>query len=354
MPITRRRVLATLTGAAAAIGVPSIWMTYMKTYDGPVSDHFDGLHFFDPDGSPPKSLGEVLRWQFGGRRKREVWLEWAPSPHADTPPPRVEGDKVRLCFVGHASWLIQTGGLNILVDPVWSMRASPFSFAGPKRHNDPGIAFEKLPKIDVVLVSHGHYDHLDVATLSKLTSAFGPRVVTPLGNDITMRASDTAIKAEAFDWYQRVELGNGVAATLVPTRHWSARGLFDRNKALWASFVLETPAGKLYIVCDSGYGDGRHFRRVADAHGPLRLAILPIGAYEPRWFMQDQHMNPEDAVKALADCGAAQALAHHHGTFQLTDEAIDAPAIALGEALDAAKVPREKFVALKPGQVFEI
>ena len=354
MPITRRRVLATLTGAAAAIGVPSIWMTYMKTYDGPVSDHFDGLHFFDPDGSPPKSLGEVLRWQLGGRGKREVWPEWAPSPYADTPPPRVEGDKVRLCFVGHASWLIQTGGLNILVDPVWSMRASPFSFAGPKRHNDPGIAFEKLPKIDVVLVSHGHYDHLDVATLSKLTSAFGPRVVTPLGNDITMRASDTAIKAEAFDWYQRVELGNGVAATLVPTRHWSARGLFDRNKALWASFVLETPAGKLYIVCDSGYGDGRHFRRVADAHGPLRLAILPIGAYEPRWFMQDQHMNPEDAVKALADCGAAQALAHHHGTFQLTDEAIDAPAIALGEALDAAKVPREKFVALKPGQVFEI
>ncbi|MGY4255458.1 L-ascorbate metabolism protein UlaG (beta-lactamase superfamily) [Bradyrhizobium sp. USDA 4516] len=354
MLITRRRLLATLTGAAAAIGVPSIWMSLMKTYDGPVSDHFDGLHFFDPDGSPPKSLGEVLRWQFGGGRKRAVWPEWAPSPHADTPPPRVEGDKVRLCFVGHASWLIQTAGLNILFDPVWSMRASPFSFAGPKRHNDPGIAFDKLPRIDVVLVSHGHYDHLDVATLSKLAGAFGPRVITPLGNDVTMRASDAAIKAEAFDWHQRVELGNGLAVTLVPTRHWSARGLFDRNKALWASFVLETPAGKLYIVGDSGYGDGGHFRRVAEAYGPLQLAILPIGAYEPRWFMRDQHMNPEDAVKALADCGAAQALAHHHGTFQLTDEAIDAPAMALGEALDAAKVPRGKFVALKPGQVFEI
>ncbi|WP_431016163.1 MBL fold metallo-hydrolase [Bradyrhizobium pachyrhizi] len=354
MLITRRRLLATLTGAAAAIGVPSIWMTKMKTYDGPVSDHFDGLHFFDPDGSPPKSLGEVLRWQFGGGRKRAVWPEWAPSPHADTPPSRVEGDKMRLCFVGHASWLIQTAGLNILFDPVWSMRASPFSFAGPKRHNDPGIAFEKLPRIDVVLVSHGHYDHLDVATLSKLAGAFGPRVIAPLGNDVTMRASDAAIKAEAFDWHQRVELGNGLAATLVPTRHWSARGLFDRNKALWASFVLETPAGKLYIVGDSGYGDGGHFRRVAGAHGPLRLAILPIGAYEPRWFMRDQHMNPEDAVKALADCGAAQALAHHHGTFQLTDEAIDAPAIALGEALDAASLPREKFLTLKPGQVFEI
>jgi L-ascorbate metabolism protein UlaG (beta-lactamase superfamily) len=354
MKLTRRRVLGVLAGSAAAIGVPSAWYSLMKTYSGPVSDHFDGTHFFDPDGVPPKSLGEVLRWQFGGKRERSVWPEWAPSPHADTPPARVDGDKVRFSFVGHASWLVQTGGLNILVDPVWSMRVSPVSWAGPKRHNDPGIAFEALPKIDIVLVSHGHYDHLDMPTLSRLAKNFAPRVITPLGNDVTMREADQTIKAESFDWHDRVELGSSLAVTLVPTRHWSARGLFDRNKALWASFVLETPAGKVYIVCDSGYGEGRHFRRVAEAHGPLKLAILPIGAYEPRWFMRDQHMNPADAVKALFDCGAEQALAHHHGTFQLTDEAIDAPALALGEALDAAKVSRERFVVLKPGQVFEI
>jgi L-ascorbate metabolism protein UlaG (beta-lactamase superfamily) len=354
MPITRRRVLTVLAGAAAAVGAPSIWMSRMKTYNGPVSDHFDGLTFYDPDGVPPKSLGEVLRWQFGGDRQRAEWPDWVANAHADTPPPRVGGDKVRLSFVGHVTWLIQTRDLNILVDPVWSMRASPFSFAGPKRHNAPGVSFDALPDIDTVLVSHGHYDHLDLATLSKLAAKFSPRVITPLGNDVTMRDADAAIKAEGFDWQDRVDLGNGLAVTLVPTRHWSARGLFDRNKALWASFVLETPAGKLYIVCDSGYGDGRHFRRVAEAHGPLRLAILPIGAYEPRWFMRDQHMNPSDAVKALADCGAQSALAHHHGTFQLTDEAIDAPMIALGEALDEAKVSRERFAALKPGQVVEI
>jgi len=325
-----------------------------KSYNGPPSDHFDGRRFFDPDGVPPKSLRDVLRWQFGRDRQREIWPKWVPSPHADTPPKRVEGDKVRLSFVGHASWLIQTSGVNILVDPVWSERASPVRWAGPKRVNDPGIDFSALPPIDVALVSHGHYDHLDIVTLSKLAAKFSPRIITPLGNDVTMRRANPALRAEAFDWHQRVELGSGLAATLVPTRHWSARGLFDRNRALWASFVLETPAGKVYIVCDSGYGEGKHFRRIAQAHGPLQLAILPIGAYEPRWFMRDQHMNPSDAVKALADCAAAQALAHHHGTFQLTDEAIDAPVKALHAALDDAKIPRERFVALKPGQVVEI
>ena len=146
MPVTRRSILGWLAGLAVAAGVPSAWIYRTKIYDGPPSDHFDGLHFFDPDGSPPKSLGEMLRWQFDGGRQRAIWPDWAPSGYADTPPPRVDGDKVRLSFVGHASWLIQTAGLNILVDPVWSERASPFTFTGPKRHNDPGIAFDALPQ----------------------------------------------------------------------------------------------------------------------------------------------------------------------------------------------------------------
>jgi L-ascorbate metabolism protein UlaG (beta-lactamase superfamily) len=350
--ISRRWLLILIGGLAAAAGLSSLWAFRMKYYQGQVTDHFDGTRFFDRDGVPPKSLWDVLRWRL--THKPAQWPEWAPSPYADTPPPRVIGDAARLSYVGHASWLIQTGGLNILIDPVWSERASPVSFAGPKRRNDPGIAFDALPKIDVVLVSHGHYDHLDLATLSRLAAGHAPRVITPLGNDLTMTGHDPAIRAEAYDWHDRVALGDGVAVTLVPTRHWTARGIADRNRALWASFVLETPAGKIYVVCDSGYGDGKHFRSVGEAHSPLRLAILPIGAYEPRWFMKDQHMNPADAVMALADCGATQALAHHHGTFQLTDEAIDAPEQALYEALDAAGVPRERFAVLKPGQVFEL
>jgi L-ascorbate metabolism protein UlaG (beta-lactamase superfamily) len=191
-------------------------------------------------------------------------------------------------------------------------------------------------------------------TLSRLALAHRPRVITPLGNDTIMRNHDPAIAAEGYDWDDRVEVGAGVTVTLVPTRHWSARNLSDRNMSLWASFVIETPGGRIYFVGDSAYGDGGHFRRARERHGPVRLAILPIGAYEPRWFMRDQHMNPAEAVQAFVDCGAEQALAHHYGTFQLTDEAIDAPLIALDAALMAAGISPERFHTPRPGQVRQI
>ena len=327
-----------------------------RYYHGPVSDHFDGERFFDPHGAAPKGRGDLLRWYVDRhwRGTKAKWPAWAPSPYADRPPARVEGSAWRICYVGHASFLIQTAGLNMLLDPVWSQRASPFRFAGPKRVNDPGIAFEALPPIDIVLVSHGHYDHLDLATLSRLAAVHHPRVVTPLGNETIMRNHDRAIAAEGFDWGDRVDLGAGVAATLVPTRHWTARNLSDRNEALWASFVIETPGGRIYFVANSGYGDGRHFRTTRERCGSIRLAILPIGAYEPRWFMRDQHMNPAEAVQAFVDCGPALALGHHYGTFQLTDEAIDAPLAALADALKVAGIPADRFHTLRPGQVWEL
>jgi L-ascorbate metabolism protein UlaG (beta-lactamase superfamily) len=353
MPPSRRNLFGWIAGAVALAGGAG-WLRALTSayYDGPVTDHFDGRRFHDPHGAAPKGALDMLRWIASGRS--EKWPAWAPSPFSDRPPARVGGTAVRIGFIGHASLLVQTADLNLLLDPVWSERASPFGFAGPKRVNDPGIAFDALPPIDAVLVSHGHYDHLDVATLSRLAAAHRPRVITPLGNDAVMRAHDPAIAAESFDWHHRVVLGPDLAVTLVPLRHWSARGLFDRNKTLWAGFVIETPAGRIYHVTDSGYGDGLRFREVRERYGPFRLAILPIGAYEPRWFMRDQHMNPAEAVRAFADCGAELALAHHHGTFKLTDEAIDAPVIALSQALAAAGIAGEKFRVLRPGQAWEI
>ncbi len=223
-----------------------------------------------------------------------------------------------------------------------------------KRVNDPGIAFADLPPIDVVLVSHAHYDHLDLATLSRLAAAHRPRVITPLGNDTIMRNHDPAIAAEAHDWEDQVNIGAGCVATLVATRHWSARNLSDRNMSLWASFVVEAPGGRIYFVADSGYGDGGHFRDTRERHGPFRLAILPIGAYEPRWFMRDQHMNPVESVQAFIDCGAELALGHHYGTFQLTDEPIDAPPIALADALTDAGISTQRFRTLRPGEVWQL
>jgi hypothetical protein len=223
MKFSRRRTIAAVAGLAAAGAAGwAARVALARYYDGPVSDHFDGTHFFDPHGTPPKGIVDMLRWWSGPAKTQ--WPAWAPSPFADRPPARVAGSAWRISYVGHASLLIQTAGLNLLIDPVWSERASPFSFAGPKRVNDPGVAFDALPAIDAVLVSHNHYDHLDVATLARLAAAHRPRVVTPLGNDTVMRAHDAAIAAEPYDWHQRVVLGAGVAATLVPVRHWSARG----------------------------------------------------------------------------------------------------------------------------------
>ena len=205
-----------------------------RYYNGPVSDHFDGARFFDPHGAPPRSRRDLLRWFVDRhwRATKSKWPAWAPSPYADRPPARIDGAAWRISYVGHASWLIQTAGFNMLLDPVWSKRASPFRFAGPQRVNDPGIAFADLPPIDVVLVSHGHYDHLDLTTLSRLAAAHRARVITPLGNDTIMRNHDSAIRAEAHDWENRVDIGaadGNIIAPIITVQTGSYRALGGRS-----------------------------------------------------------------------------------------------------------------------------
>jgi L-ascorbate metabolism protein UlaG (beta-lactamase superfamily) len=353
MRLSRRRLVTLLAAAGAAgLGGLGLRVAHARYYEGPLSDHFDGIRFFDEHGMAPKKPRDLMRWWASNGKSK--WPPRVVNTFSDTPPERVEGSTWRVCFVGHATILLQTAGMNILLDPVWSERVSPVTFAGPRRVNDPGIVFDKLPPIDVVLLSHNHYDHLDLPTLARLAAAHPLRVVTPLGNDTILRAHIPGIRVDAFDWGDRVVLSPQIAVTLAPMRHWSARQVFDRNKALWAAFIIETPAGRIYHVADSGYGQGHHFRAARDSHGPFRLAILPIGAYEPRWFMNDQHMNPADTVQAFLDCGAEHALAHHYGTFQLTDEAIDEPPRALAVACEQTGIAPERFRVLAPGEVWKL
>jgi L-ascorbate metabolism protein UlaG (beta-lactamase superfamily) len=326
-------------------------VTRNRYYSGPVSGHFDGLRFFQAGGPSERSLGDLLRWRLGERRA--PWPKSFPSPFADRPPSRVEGGALRVVPIGHASFLIQTRGLNLLVDPVYSKRASPLQWIGPARVNAPGVAFDDLPPIDAVLVSHNHYDHLDVAALLALNAKHRPRILVPLGNDAILTAHDSTLKSEAFDWGARVALSNEVAVHFEAAYHWSARGFGDRRMALWCAFAIETPDGAIYCIGDTGFRDGAIFRDIRQKHGGPRLALIPIGAYAPRWFMKDYHLDPTEAVKVFELCGAQSAIAHHWGTFQLTDEAIEAPREALSEALVEAGIETSQFRALRPGEVWQ-
>ncbi|SNR78313.1 MBL fold metallo-hydrolase [Puniceibacterium sediminis] len=254
-------------------------------------------------------------------------------------------------MVGHASVLIQVAGLNLLTDPVWSDRASPLSFVGPKRVTAPGIDFDHLPPIDAVLLSHNHYDHLDIATLRRLQAVHRPLMVMPLGTDATVRKSLRDARIATGDWHDRITLSTGVSVSLTPANHWSSRGLGDRRMALWCGFWIDCPRGQIWYAGDTGYGDGAVFRDIRDRYGAPDIALIPIGAYEPRWFMSAQHVAPEDSVRIFKDVGAGRALGYHWGTFQLTDEPREEPKELLQTALAAKGIAPDRFVAFCPGEV---
>ena len=319
-----------------------------RYYQGPVSDHFDGTRFFNPcQPSTDRTLAQMLRWKVAGGAAK--WPTFVPVTPV-RPDARVAG--LRVTVVGHASMLIQAAGLNLLTDPVWSERASPVRFAGPRRVTSPGIAFGDLPPIDAVLLSHCHYDHLDVDTLRRLRTAHDPLFAMPLGNDTIVRAAVPGARIAVADWHGRIALGERAATTLTRANHWSARWPSDARMALWAGHWIDTGAGSVWFAGDTGYGDGAIFRDLRARHGACDLALIPIGAYEPRWFMAAQHVNPDEAVRILLDVEARRAIGIHWGTFQLTDEARDAPVEALAAALAATGIAPERFVAGVAGEAY--
>jgi L-ascorbate metabolism protein UlaG (beta-lactamase superfamily) len=301
-----------------------------------MSDHYDGRHFRNPNGARPHGFAGLLRWQL--TRKAERWVEWTDAEPGPLPARGIGGGALRATLVNHSTVLIQMEGQNILTDPVWSERASPVSWAGPRRHRPPGIRFEDLPPVHAVLISHNHYDHLDLTTLRRLAREHRPQFFVPLGNAALLRGA--AIRATELDWWQAAPLG-AVWIEAVPAQHFSARGAGDRNRALWCGFGITAAGQTAYFAGDTGYG--RHFERIRERFGTLRLAMLPVGAYLPRWFMSPVHLSPEEAVRAHRVLGARASMAIHFGTFALGDDGEYEPVAALRRALDADGVAAEEF-----------
>ena len=224
-------------------------------------------------------------------------------------------------WIGHATVLIQIDGINILTDPIWSERCSPVSFAGPKRYTKPGIEFESLPKIDIVMISHNHYDHMDLDTLVELEKKFKPVFFVGLKNKSLLKNLGIS-KIEELDWWESRKVKD-IDIHFTPTQHFSGRGLFDKNSTLWGSYILKGSKNTIYFAGDTGYFEG--FKEIANRFPSIDIAILPIGAYEPRWFMKEIHMNPEESFQAFLDLKAKYFLPMHYLTFVLTDEALDEP-----------------------------
>jgi L-ascorbate metabolism protein UlaG (beta-lactamase superfamily) len=308
----------------------------------PLSDHSDGRRFHNPNEEGPRGLADFVKWM--RTRRRGVWRPFEESPPA-APRPRIEDLSVTL--INHATLLVQMNGVNVLTDPVFSERVSPVSFAGPRRHRPPGVRFDDLPAIDAVLVSHDHYDHLDLPSLRKLQERHRPRFVCGLGVGRLLLRSGMR-KVTELDWWESTLALESVSVSSVPARHFSGRTPFARNRTLWTGFVLAGPAGNVFFAGDTGYG--RHFAEIGKRHTPIRLALLPIGAYKPEWFMGGVHISPAQALAAHADLGASTSVGMHWGTFELADDGQDEPAEEIKRLLSVTPEPRPRFWLLGNGE----
>ncbi|MEZ5502792.1 MAG: MBL fold metallo-hydrolase [Halioglobus sp.] len=292
-----------------------------------------------------KGAGDLIRLGWGSLFAAQAWPQWVDLPRQQVPQARLASG-LSVTFINHASFLIQVDGLNILTDPIYSERASPSQLAGPARVHQPGIAFEDLPPIDVILVSHNHYDHLDEGTLRRFAAMKEqPLVLSGLGNGALFEQLGL-VRHQDLDWEQSIEV-DGTRFTFTECRHRSGRGVIDQMKTLWGAFAVHARSGSVYFAGDSGYSS--HFRETGNRHGPFTLALLPIGAYDPRWFMADVHVNPQEAVQAHLDLRAQRSIAMHFGTFQLTYESFTQPTEDLAVAMAESNLSEDEFSVLQPG-----
>lgn len=317
----------------------------------PISDHCDGRRFFNPRRHEDRTWFDVLRWKRAAQP-----APWpAQPPHTRVhPSPLAADSRLAATWIGHATFLLQTSAGTVLTDPVFSDRVGPLNRLGPIRVRPPAIALDDLPAIDVVLLSHDHYDHCDHASLKKLWRRHAPLAVTPLGNAPLLRAAGfSPDRIIALDWWRSHAAPSGLHVTVTPARHWSNRLSGPRNGRLWGGFFLKTPAASVFFAGDTAYDD-EMFGHVRQNLGAPDLALLPIGAYLPRWFMKEQHCDPSEAVQIHRDLGASVSIGMHWGTFPLTDDGFEDPPRELASALAAAGLPPAAFIAPTPGSAFRL
>lgn len=318
-------------------------------YKGPVSDHFNGKQFINPGGVKTKGFQDVVKWM--RERQRGPWPPQRHPVKGDKPQARV-AQGIRITFINHTTFLIQTDGLNILTDPVYSERASPFSWAGPKRMREPGIAFEDLPHIDIVLLSHNHYDHLDIHTVKKLHRTFRPKFIVPLGVGAFLKRSRIDVFGE-LDWWQELSIHDAIAVQALPAQHFSGRGTLDRDATLWCGYLLRRNSGNIYFAGDTGYNEYT-FKEIGERCMPIKAALIPIGAYKPKWFMSPIHCSPEEAVQIHDDTGSSFSIASHFGTFPLADDGKDDAVQDLALALSRSQKTDKPFIAPQEGKAIDV
>jgi L-ascorbate metabolism protein UlaG (beta-lactamase superfamily) len=313
------------------------------------ASHHTDTRFHNP-WAKEKGFGDFLKWNWNRNKKK--WPEKVEYKKIDPSSIKdLDESKLEIYFIHHATFLIRIGKINILTDPVFSERASPVQFLGPKRIHDLAIEIEELPKIDLVLISHNHYDHMDIVSLKKLYRKFDPQFIVPLKNKELLE-SEGIKKIKELDWWEQYNF-KGLEIYLTPANHWSARGLFDRNKSLWGGFSISKHQNHfVYFAGDTGYAP--FFSEIKNKLGSPKISILPIGASEPRWFMKDYHMNAEDGIQAYRDLGTDMAIGAHWGTFDLSDEAYDGPKVLMESLLKLPENQKINFKVLDPGSKIEI
>ena len=315
------------------------------------TDHFEvgTQRFFNPWGQIDRGFRDILRWRLTAAR--EPWPEAVENRRYLAPPGAIDEGHAAITMIGHCGVLVRVDGFTLLTDPHFSAHAGPFGRIGPRRVRAPGLEPHDLPAIHAVFISHDHYDHLDIPSLRWLTAQRAPAFVAPLGLKARLEAKGIGPVTE-LDWWESADV-IGAQITATPAMHWSNRTFADRRKTLWAGCMLKVPYAPLvYFAGDSGYAP--FFARIRERLGAPDVALLPIGAYEPRWFMKPFHMNPEEAVQAHREIGARVSIATHHSYFRLADDGFDSPARGLADARAAAGVPPEAFRVLDVGETVVI